>query len=335
MGKPRHKRRADIRLRMDQQQQRDRPDPAKLGSLRDLGKPIDVHPDRLEPIQSREPDHDLPVDQTNIRRLGERIRVPRSAPPTLRRSFDAGDINPILNDPAVFPSIAVPGIEVFDIAPILADPRNVLLMMEGGGIVFIWQEPGVYEVHTNFLPSHRGRHALRASSEAYRWMFVHTDCMELQTRVPAFNKAADWFCGMVGATKQFERKAVWPTADGLVDMAFWTMSYADWVRKCPDLIDSGRAFHMKLEAEFHRHGRTEPRHAEEDCHDRYVGACAEMIYAGQPEKAVILYNRWARFAGYGMIALVSKEPLVIDIGDAVLQVIEGHTFKAVLCRGKA
>jgi hypothetical protein len=75
----------------------------------------------------------------------------------------------------------------------------------------------------------------------------------------------------------------------------------------------------------------EENHPQDDAHDRYVGACVETIYGGQPEKAVILYNRWARFAGYQPIALVSKSPLLIDIGTAILQVIN-ESFQVVQCR---
>jgi Protein of unknown function (DUF2824) len=237
----------------------------------------------------------------------------------LHRSFDAADINPILNDPSVFPFISIPDQEKFDASGLLSDPRNVLLMAPGGGIMFCQQEPGIYEVHTNFLPGYRGRMAINISKMAYQWMFMHTDCMILQTRVPAFNKAADLFCKIVGATKEFERKSVWPTKTGDVDMSFWSLRYEDWVRKA-NVQEAGHAFHQKLESERIRHGVDEPLHADDECHDRYVGACVEMIYAGQPEKAIVLYNRWARFSGYGQISLVAKSPLVIDIGDALLQV---------------
>lgn len=208
-------------------------------------------------------------------------------------------------------------------------------MVEGGGILFTQQEPGFYEVHTNFLKAFRGRYAIDASLAAYRWMFTHTECMALMTRVPAFNRAAAKFCAIVGATREFERKAVWPTKDGLVDMSYWALRYDDWLRKTPGLVASGAAFHVKLDEEFARHGVSAPRHADEECHDRYVGACVEMVYGGQPEKGVTLYNLWARFAGYKPVTLLSKTPLVIDIGDAVLQVINGDDFKAILCRESA
>lgn len=250
----------------------------------------------------------------------------------IRRSFDAAEINPILNDPSVFELIKLPGMNAdLDVSAVIRNPANVLLMAEGGGIIFAQAEPGIYEVHTNFLSSHRGRHAIRASLEAYRWMFTHTDCMILQTKVPAFNKAAERFCAIVGATKEFSRNNVWLTASGPVGMSYWTLKYEDWIRKTPALMDSGKAFHARLDEECARHGVREENHPDEDCHDVYVGACAETIYAGQPEKAVVLYNRWARFAGYGLISLVSKSPLLIDIGSAILQVINDN-FRVIQCR---
>lgn len=260
-------------------------------------------------------------------------RIDGLSEPIVTRSFDAADINPIINHPEILPSITVPGIDHLDAAPLLADPRNVLLMAEGGGVLFCQIEPGIYEVHTNFLPEHRGRNAIRSSLAAYRWMFTHSDCMVLHTRVPAFNEAAEKFCGIVGATKEFERKSAWPTKDGAVDLSFWSLRYDDWARDAKCLIESGQDFHAQLNEERRRHGYNpeQAAHPDDECHDRYVGACAEMVYGGQPEKAVALYNRWARFAGYGLITLVSRSPVVIDIGDALLQIGDG-TFKAVLCR---
>lgn len=248
----------------------------------------------------------------------------------IRRSFDASEINPILNDPSVFDQMRTPGLKLgdLDISAVIENPLNVLLMTEGGGIIFGQSEPGIYDVHTSFLENYRGRHAIRASLAAYRWMFTHTDCMILQTRVPAFNKAAANFCKLVGAVHEFDRKGVWATETGAADMSYWTMKYEDWARRSDDLIASGRAFHTRLDEEFARHKMLHENHPDEECHDRYVGACAEMIYGGQPEKAVVLYNRWAKFAGYGLIVLISKSPLMIDIGNALLMVT-GDSFKVI------
>ena len=250
----------------------------------------------------------------------------------IRRSFDATEINPILNDPSVFETIKLPGMQPdIDMSAIVSNPVNVLLMTEGGGIIFAQAEPGIYDVHTSFLESYRGRHAIRASREAYRWMFTHTDCMILQTRVPAFNRAAETFCRIIGATLEFTRKKTWPIEPEPADMTYWSLKYEDWVRGASCLIASGREFHERLDEEFARHNALHDNHPDEECHDRYVGACAEMIYAGQPEKAVVLYNRFARFAGYGLISMVSRSPLLIDIGSALLMV-ENDNFKVIQCR---
>jgi hypothetical protein len=259
----------------------------------------------------------------------------RIAPPQplVRRSFDASEINPILNDPSVWSMISIPGLDHVDVTEIVADPRNVLLMADGGGIIFAQFEPGIYEVHTNFIEGKRGRNAIRASLAAYRWMFMHTDCMTLLTRVPEFNKAAERFCQIVGATKEFERKAVWPTTDGMADLSFWALRYDDWVRKTDELMNVGRAFHERLEQEYKRLGQIEPNHADDPAHDRHVGACVAMIYSGQPEKGIVLYNRWAKFAGYGPIQPIARDPFVIDIGNALLQVFpELQDFRVIKCR---
>jgi hypothetical protein len=250
--------------------------------------------------------------------------------PQIERTFDPESVNAILNHPTVLPAITLPGrAGPIDATALIMDTHNVFMLAPGGCIAFVRQEPGVYEVHTNFLPEYRGRNAIRSSQAAYHWMFTHTDCMILQTKVPAPNVAADMFCKIVGATKEFVRKGIWPTEKGFVDLAFWQLHYHDWVRRASGLTASGHTFHEKLESERIRHNLEEPLHADEECHDRYVGACVEMVYAGQPEKGAVLYNRFAEFAGYGSIALLSRSnPLVLDIGDAVLQVLD-NDFKVV------
>ncbi len=259
----------------------------------------------------------------------------RLIPLEIHREFAASPVNAILNHPAVFPSISIPGQDPFDVSASILDPRNYFLCVPGGCVIFLPDVPGsgLYEVHTNFMPGHRGFHAVRASLQAYRWMFARTDCMMLQTRVPAFNEGAERFCEAVGASLWFERKQAWPGPDGLVGMKYYTLSYMDWVKRHgKPLVAVGRRFHDKLEHERERLGHPAPQgHPDDECHDLHVGACIEMIYGGMPEKGVQLYNRWARFAGYGQIGLIQREPLVIDICDAVLLVERGD-FKAMTCR---
>lgn len=296
-----------------------------------------------EPIASRQPDktissvpepersHDSSGEKASGHSLDTGIDAGSDDIPIVTRSFDAIEINKVFNDETVFPLVSVPNSPAIDVAPIIADHRNFLLMCEGGGVLFAWQEAGIYEVHTAFLEAHRGRNAIRSSLAAYRWMFTHTDCAELLTRVPKINPAAEAFCKLVGATHEFDRKNIWQTKDGLADMSFWSLRYDDWVRKTPSLMKSGKAFHDRLIEERKRLGHAEPLHDDEDCHDLHVGACAEMIYGGQMDKGVALYNRWARFSGYGMISLVAHNPAIINVGDSLLQ-ITGDTFKVIVVR---
>lgn len=282
----------------------------------------------------------LDLDTTHLRRAaaemnGHELEKFPNAPLVWRETESATEINRILNDPAVFESISIPDQKPFDVKPLLNDPRFVFLRTEGGVIAFTPDdEPGsgIYEVHTNFLDGYRGEYAIKASLEAYRWMFTHTNCMMLQTRVPAFNKAAEAFCRSVGAWLWFERHEVWPTLKGNVDLKFYAMSIHDWMRKHSEpLIESGRAFHARLEEEYARHDFAHEAHPQEASHDLAVGACAEMMYGGEPEKALILYNRWARVAGYRQLNLISRNPLVVDIGESILHVADG-SFKVIQCR---
>jgi hypothetical protein len=257
---------------------------------------------------------------------------------TIRRSFSAFDINPILNDAYVFESIKLPGMKPGDVdaKQIVENPANVLLMADRGGIIFGQMEPGVYDVHTCFLKPERradgsGPYIRNACLAAYRWMFTHTDAMILQTKIPAFNRAAIIFAPLLGWRLEFERKSVWPTDNGNVDMTFMSLAYEDWVRKDETLIESGRSFHAKIETEFARHDVPFDKHDDEDCHDRAVGACVQTIRGGQPEKAIVLYNRWARFASYGCMTLTSRSPVRIDIGTALIEAT-ADGFEVIQCR---
>lgn len=254
-------------------------------------------------------------------------------PDTVERSFDATLANAIMNHPEVFAFIATPGTDAIDLSPVISDTNNILLMAVGGAILFLARGPGLYEVHTNFLPGYRGRHAIRASRAAYRWMFTHTPCMTLRTMVPVTNKGADAFCRLVGARYEFTRERLWPTPSGLVDAKFYSLHYHDWMWTVPALAESGKRFHDRLMEERARlQMAREEDHPDDMSHDIAVGACAEMIYGGMPMKAEILYNTWAAFARYGRISLVSTEPaIILNIGDAVLQ-ITGDTFKVLQCR---
>lgn len=74
----------------------------------------------------------------------------------IRRCLDAGTVNDLLNDPAIRPTIGGDG--PLDAATLLADERNICLLDDGGGALFRWTGPRVFEGHSFFRA--RGREAI-------------------------------------------------------------------------------------------------------------------------------------------------------------------------------
>jgi hypothetical protein len=256
------------------------------------------------------------------------VAVPGDAPQAsleLKRDFDARRINPIINHPDVLPWISQPGDDVLDLSAVVADFRNVLLMTDSGGLLFIQLEPGTYEVHTSFLPAIRGAPGVAIAKQALRHMFVSTDAMGIVTKVPAHNRGALGLVRAVRMSHEFDRSAQWRTADGVVDVGYWALRYWDWLWHADGLTQAGEMFHQKI-------GESKS-HADDPAHDRVVGAAIEQIFAGQTAKALILYNHWARIAGYAPVSVMSESPLIIDIRDCVLHIdSQQKAVEVIACR---
>ena len=63
-------------------------------------------------------------------------------------------------------------------------------------------------------------------------------------------------------------------------------------------------------------------------HDGYVGACIRLAKAGNIEKAQYIYNDWAIMSGYELAAVVKKTPLLVSIGNIIIEIGE----EVVLCQ---
>lgn len=247
------------------------------------------------------------------------------------REFSSERINAVINHPEVRPWVGMPQQGYIDLTPMVADLRNVLLMGEGGGFFFHQLLPGIYEVHTQFLPEHRGANVLQAAHDAERWMFTRTDCLEIRSKVPEHNKGALGFAGAMHYELQYERADAWPTETGPVAVKYFVRTLNQWANRAPGIGESGHAFHERLEAAKIAAGATSPVHDDDPAHDQYVGATVEMFMAGQIGKALDFYRQWAVFAGYGPIAVIAEYPTLVDIGDAILA-IRGDDFNVILCR---
>lgn len=229
--------------------------------------------------------------------------------------MDAGYLNKVANHPAVRPHIGCAGMGALDYTAALANPNLHAIAVEHGAFLFDPLDHGRYELHTFLLPEGRGAGVLPAAAEAFRLMFVETDCTELVTKVAGSNRPADLMARRAGFSLLFERAGAWE--DGS-DLRFFGLTIDVWLSRDEALAAEGQAFHRKLEAAKAAAGSRLPAHADDLAHDRAAGAAALMAKRGNPAKALWTYNRWARLAGYQTIQLLSSAPPTFDIGDAVL-----------------
>lgn len=251
----------------------------------------------------------------------------------IRRTLDGTFLTSVANDPEVRPYIGAPtadGFEELDLRPMIADPSNVTLVTEHGGWILQAVLPGVYELHTLFLPEGRGKPYFKAAKEALRYAFTSTDCLELLTRCPDDNAGARMAAALVGFRERFRRDHAWnvgtPSECGVSYQAF---TIDDFIARDIRVREVGIEFHHALETAKAAAGSGLPVHPEDEAHDRVVGACYLMAQAGFVDKAVGIYGRWAAFAGYQPILKLA--PNVLDVRDAIVE-IKDNRMEVLLVR---
>jgi hypothetical protein len=245
----------------------------------------------------------------------------------IRRTFDATELNTIINHPAVRPWMGGEG--VLDVADALADADNYALVIDGGGFIFIRHEPGIYEGHSQFLPEAR-RNTRKAMWAAFDYMFTRTDCERVITQVPDNNLPARALGKIAGFREMFRRE---DTPRG--PTSFMALTIEEWAQANESLEVDGAWFHDGIHAAAKEARPDFPDHPEDKAHDRAVGATVRMIKAGNVFKGVNLYNRWARFAGYTSATVISETPPVINVSEPGLACIVGlkdGEMEILLCR---
>lgn len=231
---------------------------------------------------------------------------------------EAEKLHELLSDEKIRPFALIGHEGTVDLSGFLLDLRNIAILCEDpsgapqGALLFHWQEPGVYEVHTMAREAARGRPYMAAVSEAIWTIFLCSDCMELYTRVPEGNLAALGLVRWVRGRREFSS----------LGSEFYALRWSDWLWGTgrSALIGRGKWFHERLEAQFAEQKREHAAHEDSLDHDAMVGATVELILNGIVQKGLILYNRWAKLAGYATCAVVVQNPLVLNIGDALVQV---------------
>jgi len=223
-----------------------------------------------------------------------------------------------------------------ELSPIVNDLRNIVLMCDEGGIIAHWREPGIYEIHTQFTEKYRGVGAVKTIREMVSWLFLNSPAMELQTQVPEVNRGAQALVKAISGRLEFERDGAWIAPSGPCRMDYYTLRYSDWLYApwaMGGLAARGEWFHQRLDNAKRAFFQAPDSHPQDAAHDVNVGATIEMIFAGQVDKALTLYNRFAKFAGYAEVRAISAQPLILDIQDAVVLVdIWKKGFEVLSCR---
>lgn len=243
--------------------------------------------------------------------------------PGVRRTLNPFNLNTVANHPDVRPWLGGEG--EIDLASLIADPRNFALEINGGGFLLIAREQGIYEAHSMFLPEAR-RHTVSAMRSTLEYMFVQTDMFRLVTQIPDDNPAAASLASRGGFKPWFRRE------DTLLGPSEFVMLELDgWVQGNASLEADGDWFHERLLAAKFEAGSLLPEHAHDPAHERAVGAAVRMIRAGNTSKGVSTYNRWAVCAGYAPLTILSFNPVVIDVVDAVIG-LRGNEMEVLACR---
>jgi hypothetical protein len=236
------------------------------------------------------------------------------------RTFDAGFLNSVANHPEIRPWLAGEG--EIDLSAIIGSIENYALVSDSGGFLLTPNAPGVYEVHSMFLP---GGDALGFMMEAQEWMFTRTACQAITSKVPKSNRAAKGLALKGGLGTIFEREDA-----ELGHCEYVELPIMKWAMRNKGLEAEGERFHALLEQAKLEAGSELPVHPHDPAHERAVGAALLMIERGQPMKGVDFYNRWAMLAGYAPIRLLSTSPVTVDVVDAIVALED--ELEVVLCR---
>lgn len=231
---------------------------------------------------------------------------------------DKEAVEAIVLHPEVWSMCAPDNAKPFDARRWLTAPHRAI-MVSHGCLLGICHGAGRYDVHTNILPEGRGISALREVRRAMAKMFLETDAVTLLTKVPEPNLGARWLAKQAGFRELFIRAGTWLKGGERFPQRYYEIGIDDWI-----LTGSERAFGERFHALAAAKG-VEVDHEPDPVHDSYVGALAGMILAGLPKKGVAAYNRWAIFAGYEPLRLLSESPVRLDVKTAILRV-EGADF---------
>lgn len=222
----------------------------------------------------------------------------------IRRTLDGRFLTRVANHPSVRPHLRGEG--PLNLVETVSNVANVALETDGGGWLLIATGPGVYDVHSLFLPEARGGHVRAALRHALCYMFTQTDCTRLTTLLPAENPAARALGRMAGFRPWFQRAGD----------QFSRIELDDWIQASPDCEQAAQRVAVAMDM-------ADPAGL------RALGAAVMMWTAGNPIKATHTFNAWATAAGNAPMRLLTLTPALGAIGDVVFQ---GANMEAIQCQ---
>jgi hypothetical protein len=255
-----------------------------------------------------------------------RLRFPAQTV-VIRRTMDAAFLNEIVNHPEVRPWVGGDG--VLDLTPVITNPANLAVVTDTGGFIAVGVGEGRYEIHSMFRPTGHG--VVAAMREALTYCFTATDAVELVTKVPVGNKAADGLATLAGFRLQGSVTMPWAHGERRA-VEIRTLRIEDWAQRARLATELGHWLHDRFAVVLKsRHSSLPPHSPDDPLHDQMAGAAVAMVRAGNPQKAVLFYNRWASVTGYPGIRILRYQPTVLDLEGIIVEV-RGEEIEVLTCR---
>ena len=222
----------------------------------------------------------------------------------IRRTLDPTFLNSVANHPEVRPDIGGDVNDPVDLTPHVENLANIALEADGGGWLLRNLSPGLYDLHTLFLPAARGKSYFRQAREALRLVFTQYDVVEISTWCPDVNAPAGMAAGLMGFREWFRRERAW---EGDTGISYRILTLDDWLGRDQELPKLGLKIHHLLG------GEGLPM---ESGQGRALAAAVMMIRGGQVEKGLAYYERCGRVGG--LIPVFMSPPRLLHVGNAIL-----------------
>lgn len=155
------------------------------------------------------------------------------------RAYDTKFLEQIANDELVRWMYGGEG--YLDLSPLNSRPGVFIFQMEDGGFILdpVPDQPNVYEVHTIFKPGANPVKCARFARMVQDELFTNLGCLELVTRVPSNNRAADRLAKFMCFVEIATEECLWKPG---VTLSTRSLTLDRWRSLCSTAGEAGKAF---------------------------------------------------------------------------------------------